>query len=276
LDDIYWSVIDKLSTKFSDRKEIDEMKNFLIEEGYKFKRIDISNGIKMISEINKCDVGIIHQPIKNTLLGYFNSMSVSKSFSIKAFYTNNFARVWEVLVRLALKDTSNNTESLQFREKLKSKFERKETRRKRFFDESELNEFIEIDKSIKVVSIEKIGRSFRLTYDIDVKSIPDVFSSFDGKEFIGDAKYYQDPENADFEKEFKTYNTITENEYPMVVFVPSFRTRVLHTRIEDDYELIILHLSTEQAIKDATENTNDTINKVQELISKETSRDFVN
>ena len=81
-------------------------------------------------------------------------------------------------------------------------------------------------------------------------------------------------ENADFEKEFKTYNTITENKYPMVVFVPSKRTRVLHTRTEGEFELIIFHISVSQAINDAIKGIDDTIDRVQTLIYKNTERKF--
>lgn len=56
----------------------------------------------------------------------------------------------------------------------------------------------------------------------------------------------------------------------MVVFVPSKRTRVLHTRTEGEFELIIFHISASQAIKDAVKNENETIDRVQALIYKNT------
>jgi len=255
LDDIYWSVIDYLASKYNDRNEVDEMKDFLESEGYKFKTIDISDSKKMMDDINKCDVGIIHNPIKNTLLAYFHSTGVSESYKINAFYTDNFAFVWEEICRQSLKE--NN----KFRKELETKFFRKETRRKWFANETELNSFINANR-IKVVNKEELTTGFRLEYEIDVKSIPDIFSDYNSRRFIGDAKYYQDPENADFEKEFRTYNTLTNNEYPMVVFTPSKRTRVLHVRQEGDLELVIFSLSVEEAISDAVKKENNLIDKV--------------
>jgi len=259
LDDIYWSVIDYLASKYNDRSEIDQMKDFLESEGYKIKAIDISDSKKMIEDINKCDVGIIHNPIKNTLLAYFETTAVSESYKINAFYTDNFAFVWEEICRHALK------ENKEFRKELETKFFRKETRRKWFASESELNSFINANR-IRVVNKEELTTGFRLEYEIDVKSIPDIFSEYNNKRFIGDAKYYQDPENADFEKEFRTYNTLTNNEYPMVVFTPSKRTRVLHVRQEGDLELVIFSLSVEDAITAAVKKENNLVEKVQQFL----------
>jgi hypothetical protein len=276
IDDIYWSVIDYLADKYNNRTEIDEMKDFLDSEGYIINKIDISNSKEMISEINKCDVGIIHNPIKSILLSYFESTTVGESYKINAFYTDKFQYVWEDLVRKCLKDTKSNPNSVEFKKSLSDKFNRKETRRKWFSDKEELDKFVsDANKSrtiVKTIREEKLGLGIRLHYEIDLRSVPDVFSDYNGKKFIGDAKYYQDPENADFEKEFKTYNTITENKYPMVVFVPSKRTRVLHTRTEGEFELIIFHISASQAIKDAVKNENETIDRVQALIYKNTER----
>ena len=259
LDDIYWSVIDYLSTKYNDRQEIDEMKDFLESEGYKFKTIDISDSKKMISDINKCEVGIIHNPIKNTLLLYFETTTVSESYKINAFYTDNFAFVWEEICRHALK------ENKIFRKELETKFFRKERRRKWFPNESELNSFVNGNR-IKVLNKEELVTGLRLEYEIDVKSIPDIFSEYNGKRFIGDAKYYQDPENSEYEKEFRTYNSLTENLYPMVVFTPSKRTRVLHVREEGKLELVIFSISVEDAISDAIKKEDNVISKVHQFL----------
>jgi hypothetical protein len=255
LDDIYWSVIDYLASKYNDRKEVDQMKDFLESEGYKIKTIDISDSKKMIADINKCDVGIIHNPIKNTLLSYFQSTGVSESYKINVFYTDNFAFVWEEMCRHALK------ENVKFRKELESKFFRKERRRKWFEDKVSLISFVNANR-IKVLNEEELKTGVRLEYEIDVKSIPDIFSQFNEKRFIGDAKYYQDPENAEYEKEFRTYNNLINNEYPMVVFTPSKITKVLHVREEVDLELVIFNLSVEQVISDAVNKTDETIKKV--------------
>lgn len=259
LDDIYWSTIDYLASKYNERKEIDEMKDFLQSEGYKFKAIDISNSQKMIMDINKCEVGIIHNPIKNTLLAYFETTGVSESYKINAFYTDNFAFVWEEICRHALK------ENPKFRKELESKFFRKERRRKWYASEPELNSFVNANR-VKVIDREELSVGFRLEYEIDVKSIPDIFSEHFAKRFIGDAKYYQDPENAEYEKEFRTYNSLTENKYPMIVFTPAKRTKVLHVRQEGQLELVIFSISVEDAISDAIKKEDNVISKVHQFL----------
>ena len=213
----------------------------------------------MLSDINKCDVGIIHNPIKNVLLSYFKSTSVSECYKINAFYTDNFAFVWEELMRLSLH------ENKLFRDELKSNFYRKETRRKWFPDELSISEFLQRNR-VSVVNKDSLKNGFRVSYEIDVKSIPDIFSEYNGRRFIGDAKYYQDPENAEFEKEFRTYNQLMNNEYPMVVFTPSNRTRVLHVREEGDLELVIFNISVERSISDVVNKTNMTIDTIQTLL----------
>ena len=278
IDDIYWSVIDYLASKYSDRVEIDEMKKFLDSEGYIINKIDISDSKEMIYKIDKCDVGIIHNPIKSILLSYFESTTVGETYKINAFYTDKFQYVWEELVRECLKNGKSDKESTQFKKSLNDKFNRTELRRKWFSNKEELDKFVnDANKSrtiVKIIKEEKVGLGVRLNYEIDLSSVPDVFSDYKGKKFIGDAKYYQDPENADFEKEFKTYNTLTDNKYPMVVFVPSKRTKVLHTRNEGEFELIIFHISVNRAINDAVNGLDDTIERVQTLIGKYTDRFF--
>ena len=259
LDDIYFSVIDHLSSKYNDRDDVGEMMDFLKSEGYKIEKIDISDSIKMIEDIHRCDVGIIHNPIKNTLLDYFKSTSVSESYKINAFYTDNFAFVWEEICRHAL------SEDKEFRKELEYKFFRKETRRKWFPNETELNSFVNGNR-IKTLNKEELTTGIRLEYEIDVKSIPDIFSEYDNNRFIGDAKYYQDPENSEFEKEFRTYNTLMENKYPMVVFTPAKKTKVLHVREEGTedarLELVIFSISVEDAISDAIKGEKNVIKKV--------------
>jgi hypothetical protein len=279
LDDIYWSTINYLASKYNDRTEIDEMYNFLKDEGYELKTLsneELLNSKKMIEEISRCDVGIIHNPIKNILLSFFETMTVGSAYKIDAFYTDKFQYVWEDLVKKCLK------ENKKFREELEPRFKREETRRKWFPNKEEVDLFVNTTKTVIDVTSEiKVGTGIRLTYKIKGRSIPDLFSYYEDRnlKFIGDAKYYQDPENADFEKEFKTYNALVENKYPMVVFVPGDITRVLHVREEKSelvdgqvYELIIFNISVQEAIQDAVNETDFTIIKVQNLIDKNTER----
>jgi hypothetical protein len=261
IDDIYWSVIDELSQKHNDRREVLQMKKFLDSEGYKIKNIDISNSIKMIHDVNNCQVGIIHYPIKNTLLAYFESMKISgKKIDVKAFYTSEFQFVWERLIQKALHH------NIEFKNKLDNNFKRIETRTKWFQTESEMEKFIYSNK-IKDKKIElRETPGFYLTYELDVESRPDIFSIYNNKKFIGDAKYYRDQETSNFDKEFRTYNLLTFNKYPMCVFLPSTRTRVLYVRREEELELVVFRISIEQVIDDATNNTNNTIERVHQLL----------
>jgi hypothetical protein len=101
--------------------------------------------------------------------------------------------------------------------------------------------------------------------------MPDLFS-YDkqtDKCFIGDAKYYQDPENSHFDKEMYLYNQLIQNKYPMCVFIPSSVTRRIDVREQGEFELMVLHISVKDAIKDATdEKSRVTIERVHDLILK--------
>ena len=260
LDDIYWSTINYLADKYNDRSEIDEMYEFLTSEGFELRKIDISDDKKILNDIDECNVGIIHNPIKETLISYFKSKSVDTAYKIKVFYTDNFAFVWEEMVRMSLK------ENKEFRNELKSKFERKESRRKWFPNLEEANKFIEdLNKHKKIANVknkENLGTGIRLTYEIDTVSIPDLFSEYNNRRIIGDAKYYSDPEGSGYEKEFRTYNELSENRYPMIILGPGRITRPLHVREEGDLELVIFQLSIKEVIEDAIKNSDILINRI--------------
>ena len=242
LDDIYWSTINELSTKYAtddDRKQISEMRSFLEDQGYVFSTIDVSDKDQIIKEINKCEVGIIHQPIKNTLIDYFKSRMVGEKFSLNIFYTVKFQYVWEQLVRDAL------CHSEDWKDKLKDVFlEYKPTKRR----------YEEDDKPIVYREL-----------------MPDLFS-YDkqtDKCFIGDAKYYQDPENSHFDKEMYLYNQLIRNKYPMCVFIPSSVTRRIDVREQGEFELLVFNLSVKDVIQDAIDkNSRITVERIHDLILK--------
>jgi hypothetical protein len=239
LDDIYWSTIKSLANLYAsedDVKQISEMREFLLDEGYILNEIDLSNKDKVISNINKCEVGIIHQPIKNILLDYYESKSIGERFSINAFYTLKFQYVWEELTRESLKHSDN------FKSSVKEEFNK--PMRRRFREDP---------------------TGYR---DL----MPDIFSSYSGKSFIGDAKYYKDPENSHFDKEMYVYNQLIDNKYPMCVFIPSDITKRLEVRDQGEFELIVFLISVQEAIQDAVENSDRTIIKVMNLIGKNTER----
>lgn len=243
IDDIYYTTLYNLTTKYSsndDVEQINEMKEFLEEKGYIVKLTDVSNVSKVISDIQKCEVGIIHQPIKNTLLDYYNSYGISETFSINAFYTSKFQYVWEELVRESLHHDE------EFKSEVKDVFINYRPTRRRFEE----------------------GDTPTVYRDL----MPDLFSSYNDKYFIGDAKYYNDPENSHFDKEMYIYNQLVDNEYPMCVFVPTSRTRRLDVREQGLFELIVFEISTEDAISDAINGTTNVIDKVHMLISKNTNR----
>lgn len=265
LDDIYWSTISYLASQYNDRREIDEMFNFLEVEGFNIKTIDISNPNSILKEIESCEVGIIHNPIKETLISYFKSKSVdSTKWTVKVFYTDNFAFVWEEMIRSALKENKD------FRNELKNRFERKQTNNKWFSSNSEVDNFIK-DKNkykntIKEISRNISGTGVMFKFEIDAVSIPDLFSEFKDKRFIGDAKYYNDPEGSTYEKELVTYNRLSDNKYPMLILGPGLRTNSLNIIREEELELIIFTLSIKDVINDAINNKSKVIDYLHTLL----------
>ena len=276
IDDIYWTTIKNLSDSFgteSEKLEIQEMYEFLIEEGYKIKKIDVSNIEETLYDIEKCKTHIIHNPIKNTLLSYYKSKSVDLSFTINAFLTKNFEYVWENLIRDGLKH--NETE---FGVSV-DKFKKTEIVEDWFptGKKSEVDDIIK-NKSGKITRTDRTG--FYVEYELKDLG-PDLFSYYKGKRFIGDAKYYKEPDNADFDKEFSTYNTIQGNKYPMVILLPGKRTFIpqgfgyRRGRGEvDERELIVFFIDIKSLFEDCINKTDNVINRVHQLISKRTRREF--
>jgi hypothetical protein len=164
---------------------------------------------------------------------------VGEKFSLNIFYTVKFQYVWEQLVRDAL------CHSEDWKDELKDPFlQYKPTRRR--YEEGDV----------------------QTTYrDL----MPDLFS-YDketNKCFIGDAKYYQDPENSHFDKEMYLYNQLIQNKYPMCVFIPSSVTRRIDVREQGEFELLVFYISVKDAIKDATdEKSRVTIERIHDLILK--------
>jgi hypothetical protein len=261
LQNIYWSTIKELSDKYGHDSDIKEMFDFLTSDGFIIEEIDISDNDKIIEDIENSDVGIIHLPIKEVLLSYFKSKKIeSDKYKINVFYTDNFAYVWEEMVRLSLKE--NN----KFRKDLEDKFKTVDISDVWFSSELEIDNFLKENRKFQKISIEQRGKGFILSFKRDKISIPDVFSLFNDRRIIGDAKYYNKPEESEFEKEYVTYNYLCKNEYPMIVLSPALRTKPVMAKRKDldgvDYELVIFDLSIEEVIKDAVNGTNRTIGKV--------------
>lgn len=168
------------------------------------------------------------------------------------------------MVRSALK------ENKEFREELKDKFERKRDGHKWLPSNSEIDDFIKEKNKhrniIKEISRTKSGTGIMLKYEVNVVSIPDLFSEWKGKRIIGDAKYYNDPEGSEYEKEFITYNRLSDNKYPMLILGPGLRTRSLDIIREEELELVIFHLSIKDVIDDAVNNRSKVIDYLHMLL----------
>lgn len=281
LDDIYYSTVIKLAKETgseSEIREIENMRDYLNEEGYNVNEIDISDIVSIIKEIKKCDVNIIHYPIKNTLIEYFEDQSYLKSsnYSINIFYTKNFEIVWENILREILFHKPED-----FGEDFINRFNKVITK----------GDFVPLSKERKwrrETGITEYERDEDRPDYINYKAYdakPDIFSSSKTEyskglinntfNFIGDAKYYNDTRH-DFHKEFSTYNDIQENKYPMVVLVASNKTFIddgnFRFSRETNKELIILDISIMDVINDYVNNTRNLINDVHRLILKRTRR----
>lgn len=300
LDDIYYFVMKSLVESVgssSDSFEIKRMKDYLIEEaGFSLNEILEENGhfkIKnkkgqekkltleqIIDNIKKCNVNIIHNPIKNTLIDYFQNKKLTNSkFEINIFYTKDFEYVWEHLVKVALKDNP-----IEFGD-LVDKFKKTITFRD-YVPKMKLKEYLKTNNITKYKS-DPDNDNYIIYTGYDAR--PDVFSSGvseyskvlglknDKLKFIGDAKYYNSLKS-EFHKEFSTYNSIQDNFYPMVILVPSDRTYIpprgakYGDNIDDKRELIIINISIKDIINDYIDKTNYVLSQVHMLIKKRSKR----
>lgn len=278
LDDIYWTTLSELSTKYStqdDRNQIQEVSEFLTEIGFDFKIIDISNREKILSDIHRCDVGIIHQPIKNTLVSYFENKSITTNFKLNIFYTVKFQYVWEELCRDAFFHNEKFKEENKYRLKIKS-IGKKSVR------SSEIQNFIE---GLPSDSEPRINGNMIFYFKYD-EIRPDIFSKINDRgkilSFIGDAKYYKDTSNKNardkYSKEFNEYNKAFDNLYPMCIFLCSDHTTC--DPLKDDktpLELLIFEVSCEDVIHTAINNKQSQkdfrlLKTIHNLIKKYTDR----
>ncbi len=275
LDDIYFYTIKELEERLNvsptDKHEIDKMRDYLIGEGYSFNKLidnkilsnktgkellDLSDTQDVIKKIRSCEIGIIHNPIKNTLLEYYgNKQQASANSTINVIFTKNFEKVWEMILQDALK----------------------------LSEYSKLDIIEDDSEPDKDKWISKRGNRHFLCVR-GRKLIPDIFVELEnGKRFIGDAKYYRDPSDSNYDKEFYIYNDAQNNEYPMVIFaIPDAenqdRTKVprngyRRARTETGIrELIVITVCVTDVINDAIKNTNTVLNDTINLISKYTRK----
>jgi len=305
LDDIYFYTIKELEERLNvsptDKSEIEKMREYLISEGYSFNKLvdnriisnktgkqllDLSDTLEVIKKIKSCEIGIIHNPIKNVLLEYYgNKQDASSNLTVNVIFTKNFEKVWEMILQDALR--SMHIEEFGG-EKFVNSFNKYEVTEK-FIPTSQLSEYSRLDiieddsESDKDKWISKRGNRYFLCVR-GRKLIPDIFVELEnGKRFIGDAKYYKDTSDSNYDKEFYIYNDAQNNEYPMVVFaIPDsenqHRTKVprngyRRARIENGVrELIIITVCVTDVINDAIRNGDKVLNDSIHLISKYTRK----
>jgi hypothetical protein len=289
LDDIYYHTVKELSDKYGTSQEINEirkMKNFLDENGYGIEPLEKSlpnfTTEKIISEIKKCDVGIIHNPIKTTLLDYYIGKKLdTSSIEVKGYFTKYFQFVWEKMIRDALK---HDLKEIYFTKEYKQRFKDTNTKGEWFSTSKEMEDFGKENPRLSNFrtdeeQVKKGHKGFYILFDED-DSGPDLFSFDNGFAFIGDAKYYDEKSDTEFEKEYSRYNAIQDNKYPMVVFKPSNQTTIPRNGYKrgrnpgDNRELIIIEVSVVDIIRDVISGNHKVLEKVKQLISKRTNRKF--
>ena len=64
------------------------------------------------------------------------------------------------------------------------------------------------------------------------------------------------------------YNQLVGNKYPMCVFIPSGVTRRIDVREQGEFELIVFRISVKESIEDVVNKTRNTIDRIHELIKK--------
>jgi hypothetical protein len=303
LDDVYYHTLKNIQERIGatdqETKEIQNMCDYLDSEGYKINKIDdnkiLSNDNKVLLDmnnisdvikiINKSDVNIIHLPIKNTLIEYYNYRLKATSLnSINVIFTLNFEKVWEMMLQKSLQDESSNN----FKDELKDKFNKFEIIEK-FIPLSQLSNYEnlpegEYDDNL-TKWIQKRGPRYFLCERTRLL-IPDIFVELeDGRRFIGDAKYYKDS-NSNYDKEFYIYNDAQSNEYPMVVFaIPDsenidktsiprngYRRAKIDTEEKKYRELIIITVSVKDIIDDSINGSRKVLKDSIKLIEKYTRK----
>lgn len=315
LDDIYYFTIKELENRLGvsqfERKQIEEMTDYLNEEGYslnnlvdskiyskttKKELLDFSKNEDVIKAIKLSDVGVIHNPIKNTLIEYYeNKQKASANSSVNVIFTKNFEKVWELILQDVLEKRSG-VNSNEFRSELKDSFNKVEIIEKFIpinLVQSNLNEYPLLNEepdensSIKKWMFKRGSRYFacqkiRLL-------LPDIFVELqDGRRFLGDAKYYKDPSNSNYDKEFYIYNKAQDNIYPMVIFAIPDGENIDMTivprngyRRSGENELLIITVCVRDLINDAINNDSIILSRSISLIEKYTrkpdwSKDYSN
>ena len=247
LSDIYYTTLLNLCDEFGgtkDKEEIEGMSEFLKQKGYRLKRLS-KLPEDIIDKIEEYQVESRHEPIKQVLISYYESRLISpnKKYTIRAFYTNNFWKVWEVFVQKAF------NHDFKFKEEI---------------SKTMLPQIIKKEVDGEIVTKES-------------KNYPDLFSSTKVEngyfKFIGDAKYYNNSLR-DYGKELNDYQDSIVEKYPFIVFLPSettnrFAKSFLSAR--GDKELLVVRIAYSSILNDVVNNQQNCISDVISLITKFTT-----
>lgn len=107
------------------------------------------------------------------------------------------------------------------------------------------------------------------------QSFPDIFSYYLNKIIIADSKYYKNI-NSDFIKELYEYNTCQNNKYPMIVLVPSNKTKFFETRRHisgnTHFELILIEISLYDIVEDIQSKKHNLLSIIHNIMSEKSSR----
>lgn len=302
LDDIYYFTIkeleDRLGISQFEKVQIEKMAKYLKEEGYSFNTLidgkiyskkdkkellDFSKTEDVIKSIKKSDVGIIHNPVKNTLLEYYeNKQKASAKSSVDVIFTKNFEKVWELILQDALQDD----ESKKFKKEIKEsgRFNKVEIVEK-FIPRNEIQEYeieyplVDNGESAHDKWMELRGGRYFICKKVRLL-LPDIFIQLpNDKRILGDAKYYKDPSDSNYDKEFYIYNDAQENKYPMVIFAIPEEVNIDRTiiprngyRRSGDRELIIITVCVKDVINDAIDNNDKVLTKTIQLVDKYTRK----
>ena len=303
IDDIYYYTIKELEQMVNaspyEKKEISDMFDYLKEEGYHFNNlvgtkivsdsnvelVDLSNPSEVLKQIEKSDVGVIHYPIRDILIEYYKSKRKSSTRgSVNVIFTRNFEKVWEEILQDALED-GDISDSFRSEVEASGRFQGVEIVEK-IIPSREKDDYI-IDypldqngeKSDKDRWMEERNGRYFICKKIRIL-IPDIFVELDnGERFIGDAKYYKDPSDANYDKEFYLYNDAQGNKYPMVIFAIPERDNINRTivprngyRRSGEKELIIITVSVNDVIRDIISGGKKVLNDSISLIKKYTRK----
>jgi hypothetical protein len=289
LDDIYYHTMEELANSVgtpSEKYEIEKMKEYLVEEaGFSINSLNQNmTDEEIINKIRKCNVDIIHTPIKNTLIEYYSRRKLGSSqFRVNVFYTKDFEYVWENIIQETLEhnpDVFGRDFLNRFKNTRTSDLWAPSSQRKEIINKNKISNWTQSQKNQDYV-----------TYEFQDKE-PDLFSCGksaytdgligDSLKFVGDGKYYNKI-RSDFSKEYLDYNDCMNNLYPMVVFIPGNKTFIppgrdgyLRQNIsgpdENKKELIIMVISIKEIIDDYLYGTKKVLEDVHRFIMKRSIR----